>query len=170
MCSAGGGTRGEGTTLATAIPRDGWLYQRPVCTTPAQRLDDVGQRAVIYLASPYFATSEDLMEQRYLAAIDAVAHLLQQRRWVYSPIVHCHELAKRCGLPRDFTFWRDYNFAMLDCANEFCVLQLPGWEESKGVAAESAYAQARGLQMSKLVPRAKSASYRAFTQLTRNSR
>jgi hypothetical protein len=82
---------------------------------------------VIYLASPYSAASEELMEERYASALDAVAQLLRQRRWVYSPIVHCHELARRCGLPRDFAFWRDYNFAMLDRADAFCVLQLPGW-------------------------------------------
>jgi hypothetical protein len=116
---------------------------------------------MIYLASPYSAASEDIMEARYLAALDAVARLLHQRRWVYSPIVHCHELAKRCGLPRDFTFWRDYNFAMLDRADAFCVLTLSGWEESRGVAAEGAYAQARGLQMSKLAPVRKAQVIRA---------
>lgn len=55
----------------------------------------------------------------------------------YSPIVHCHELAKIAELPKTAEFWEKYNFAMLERADALWVLMLPGWEDSKGCAAEA---------------------------------
>lgn len=92
--------------------------------------------AFIYLASPYTDPDTGIMEARFKAAMEATADLLAESQWVYSPIVHCHELAKQYKLPRDFSFWRAYNFAMLAKASQLLVFQLPGWELSKGVAAE----------------------------------
>lgn len=99
--------------------------------------------AFIYLASPYTSPDPDLVESRFLAAERYVANYLSTDVWVYSPIVHCHELAKRHSLPKDFDFWIQYNFAMLEKAGALFVLQLPGWETSKGVSAEIEFARKR---------------------------
>ena len=62
--------------------------------------------------------------------------MLQSGLAVYSPIVHCHELAKIADLPREAAFWMKYNFTMLAAAEILGVLMLPGWKESVGVTAE----------------------------------
>ena len=80
---------------------------------------------MLYLASPYSDPDPLIMKTRFLLAEQVTARLLQREIWVYSPIVHCHELALKYELPTDFTFWRAYNFAMLRHADELFVLKIP---------------------------------------------
>ena len=94
----------------------------------------------IYLASPYSDKSETVRHERYLKTAEATAQMLLQGLHIYSPIVHCHELAKRFQLPGDFDFWNKYNFAMLGEASALHILELPGWNKSKGIHAEIQYA------------------------------
>ena len=81
------------------------------------------------------------MDNRYHVACDFTAKLLNDKKWCYSPIVHCHELAKQFALPRDFEFWKEYNIAMLGLCSDIYILGIDGWRESKGVAAEIEYAK-----------------------------
>jgi hypothetical protein len=60
----------------------------------------------LYLASPYSHVDPARRHGRYRAACAATCWLLNIRCWVYSPIVHCHELARLHDLPGDFEFWR----------------------------------------------------------------
>jgi hypothetical protein len=96
---------------------------------------------MIYLASPYTHPDPFVREHRYLYTAKAVMYLLERKKWVYSPIVHCHELAKIGGLPVDAEFWREYDFAMISHCTSFIILRIEGWEHSKGVAAEKAEAE-----------------------------
>ena len=81
------------------------------------------------------------MEERYIRASKALTYLLNEQRWAYSPIVHCHELGKIGGLPKEAKFWEAYDFHMLSCAKSFLILRIEGWETSHGVAAEKAEAE-----------------------------
>ena len=94
---------------------------------------------MIYLASPYTDVLPEKMQERYELARDATAHLLARCIWVYSPIVHCHDLAVAATLPRTFDFWAEYNFHMLARADKLVVLEIPGWAVSVGVGAEIAF-------------------------------
>jgi len=96
--------------------------------------------AYVYLASPYSDPSELVRHKRYLEVAEIVAAYLRESLHVYSPIVHCHEIAKRFSLPKDFKFWSEYNYAMLEKASGIHVLELQGWADSKGVTAEIRYA------------------------------
>lgn len=99
---------------------------------------------MIYLASPYSSIDPQIMEERYLHVARETARLLNEHQIIYSPIVHCHELAKLFDLPHDFDFWQHYNLGMINAAKELWVLPLPGWDISKGVQAEIIYAQSMG--------------------------
>lgn len=90
----------------------------------------------IYIASPYTHKDPWIREERYLRASRVLTQYLRDKRWAYSPIVHCHELAKVDALPHDAEFWREYDFAMLATAAELHVLRIEGWEDSLGVRAE----------------------------------
>lgn len=96
---------------------------------------------MFYLASPYSHSDPLIMRTRFLLAEQATARMLNAGKFVYSPIVHCHELAQRYSLRTDFAFWREYNIDMLRRADAFAVLKIPGWEESTGVKAESEIAR-----------------------------
>jgi len=105
-----------------------------------------------YLASPYSDPSLQVREERFYAAMRATAWLLMQRIWVYSPIVHCHELAARYGLRFDAEYWKEYNEAMLKEATKFFILCIDGWDLSKEVTAERHFARANKIYAQFLIP------------------
>lgn len=80
------------------------------------------------------------MQERFHAVCELTAELLAGGLVVYSPIAHNHYLACNFNLPRDWEFWQNLDLKMLDLANELHVLMLPGWEKSRGVAAEIKHA------------------------------
>ena len=90
----------------------------------------------IYLGSPYSHLDPEIMLQRFESVKRLTASLLVAGHHVYSPIVHCHELAHDFDLPKDGPFWEDYNFAMLGVASQLWVHMQDGWNESKGLEGE----------------------------------
>lgn len=108
---------------------------------------------MLYLASPYFHDDFTVMQQRFEAAVAAVAHFTEKGQVVYSPIAHFHPVAMTHNLPRGFDFWRKINFAMIDHADSLFVLQLDGWLDSKGVAAEVKYAEGLRIRVVYGLPR-----------------
>jgi len=101
--------------------------------------------AYVYIASPYSHPEALIREERYLRASFYLMQKLKRREWAYSPIVHCHELAKIWGMPGDAKFWEEYDFAMIRGARAIEVLRLDGWQESVGVKAEIEYATSIGV-------------------------
>lgn len=93
-----------------------------------------------YVASPYSHPIKWYQHERYLALMKFVAGRIREGELVYSPILHCHEMAKLHELPTDAKFWEKYNNAIQGRAAKLIVLQLSGWEQSTGVAAEIAFA------------------------------
>ena len=107
----------------------------------------VPSKGYMYLASPYSHPDPFVREQRYLRAMKAMSNLLKEGVAVYAPIVHCHELAKIADLPKTAKFWETYNFTMLAAAESFGILEIEGWQESKGMADELVEAKRLGLRI-----------------------
>lgn len=95
---------------------------------------------MLYIASPYSHKDPNVMEQRYLMVRAFSALGLKKGFMVYSPIVHCHELAKAEDLPKDFEFWMTYNKHMIGRSSALVVCCIPGWQESLGVTEEITFA------------------------------
>ena len=95
---------------------------------------------MIYLASPYSDPDSKVMDQRYNLICEACAALARRGFNVYSPIVHWHVIAKRFNLSKKYSFWKKHDEEMIKICNDFWVLTIHGWNTSKGVANESAYA------------------------------
>lgn len=101
---------------------------------------------MIYLASPFTATPEelevdpDLQRKRYEAALHVTGELLVKGRPVFSPIVHCYCVAISHGLPSDYAFWARYDRHMLGRSDELYVLMIDGWDRSRGVSDEIEWA------------------------------
>jgi hypothetical protein len=96
---------------------------------------------MIYVASPYSDPDKAVQLGRYLETLHVVAQLMAQRLPVFSPIVHCHEVALRYDLPGDAAYWQEYNTSFLRKAVAIYIILLPGWDVSKGVAQEAALAE-----------------------------
>lgn len=93
---------------------------------------------MIYLASPYSHDADGVRHHRFLLAREFIYfHLRCDRpKPIFSPIVTCHKLAVVANLPTAVEPWWDYNLSFLRCAEKMWVLNLPGWQQSKGVRME----------------------------------
>jgi hypothetical protein len=107
---------------------------------------------MIYLASPYSDPDPAVMEQRFDAVCRKAGELMNRGEIVYSPIAHCHPIAVRVGLPRDWTFWHKFDREMLCTAKEMWILRLPGWQESAGIRAERQIAAELGIPVTEIDP------------------
>ncbi len=92
------------------------------------------------------------MESRFDAVCRKAGELMKGGLVIYSPIAHCHPIAVRTGLPRDWSFWQKLDHDMIRGASAVWVLQLPGWETSKGVAAEIGIATELGIPVVPILP------------------
>lgn len=97
-----------------------------------------------YLASPYTHEDPFIREQRYLYALKVTADRLKRREWTYSPIVHCHEMAKLFGMPVEHEFWLEYDRTMIRAAEKVLILRIDGWTSSTGLLSERQYAEEIG--------------------------
>ena len=96
---------------------------------------------MIYLASPYSHPDPLIEQARFEAVAHIAAHLLACDVTIYSPILHCHPIRTQVGTPGDFNFWAKYNREMVKHSTAMIVAMIDGWEVSKGVAGEIAFAK-----------------------------
>lgn len=99
---------------------------------------------MIYIASPYTHIQDDVMEARFKLNEAVTAFWMRQGLPVFSPIVHCRQIALLHELPHDFAYWKRMNCAWIDAAKAVWVLQFPNWKLSVGVAGEIAHAEETG--------------------------
>lgn len=99
---------------------------------------------MIYLASPYSHSNPAVMEERFESACIVAGELMKVGEHVFSPVAHSRPIANLVDLPHDFEFWAKYDTQMISLCDEVVVLTLPGWEESRGVAAEIKIAEELG--------------------------
>jgi hypothetical protein len=112
------------------------------------------KRELFYLASPYSHPDYEVREQRYRAAREITAALLERGWLVHSPIVATHALVAY-GLGSEFYAWQSLDMRLLDCCDGLLVATIPGWQESVGVTAEIEYMRRRGKPVLYVVPEKK---------------
>ena len=103
---------------------------------------------MIYLASPLSDPSGLVMRDRFQAACRQAAKMMRDGLTVCSPVAHSYWIALygRIGLT-DHDFWQRMDRPFLEACDEVWVLKLPGWDTSKGVAAEIALARELGKEV-----------------------
>ena len=95
------------------------------------------ERVLTYLACPYGrSSSPNIHERRFQEANKAAVWIMKQGLTVFSPISHCHPMAKEGNLPNGWDYWEKFDRGYLLCSKEIYVLMIDGWEESTGVQAE----------------------------------
>ena len=99
--------------------------------------------SLVYLASPYAHPSSAVREARLEAARYVCGRMVEEGRIVMSPLVYLGELAHKGVHPPQG--WYAFDLQLLSRCDELLVLQLPGWEDSKGVLVEIAGAQTKGI-------------------------
>ncbi|HBP6378442.1 TPA: DUF1937 family protein [Pseudomonas aeruginosa] len=99
---------------------------------------------LIYLATPYNHADPAVMEFRRAAACRKAGELITSGLSVISPIAHNVAVIREVGGETGWEIWAAQDLAILAACDKVFVLQLPGWELSKGVAAEIAAAERMG--------------------------
>lgn len=98
---------------------------------------------LIYLASPYTHPDPAVREQRYMAAVQATMKLLQSGMAVFCPVAYSHQFALQ-GMGGEWDTWERFDRVMIERCDELWILEIPGWEESKGIKAELNLAREMG--------------------------
>ena len=97
-----------------------------------------------YLATPYSKWPHGIHDA-FCEAAKAAAEMLKRGHIVYSPIAHTHPIATHGGIdPLDHSIWLPFDGAMMAAAAGLYVVQMPGWDQSKGIAHEIAVFEAAG--------------------------
>ena len=90
----------------------------------------------IYLATPYSRFAGGI-EQAFNEACRAAAYFVRRGESVFSPIAHTHPIAVKSGIdPLDLKIWLPQDGPLMNAAGELVIVKMPGWQESKGIAAE----------------------------------
>jgi hypothetical protein len=97
-----------------------------------------------YLAAPYGDSDPAIIEQRMVEYEKVDAFLAFLGVNTMSPLDKHYKL-KYNSLPGTYKYWQDYCDQMLFIAQGLIVITLPGWDASKGVAAEIQLAKELGL-------------------------
>ena len=100
--------------------------------------------SVAYLACPYSHPDPKVRQERAEIVTRVAGQLISQGIFVYSPLTHNVPFVEMLGLPNGWMHWAKFDHEMVSRCDRVIVLMLPGWEESKGVAAEIAHAEAIG--------------------------
>lgn len=103
----------------------------------------------VYLAAPYTHANPAVRELRYQMTNAFAARLMTAGYAVFSPISQSHDLARYLApeLLLDHAFWMRMDLPLLRSARMLLVLKLAGWEESRGVDAEIAFAREHHIPM-----------------------
>lgn len=96
---------------------------------------------VKYVASPYWHEDPEVIENNYRLVSQYVAELCRQGYVALSVITYGHTILKFADMPNDWEFWSDFCLSLLAKADELIVYKMPGWDVSRGVAGEIAFAQ-----------------------------
>lgn len=97
-----------------------------------------------YLASPYSHENREVMNERARLATKAAVDLLNKGIYVFAPIPY-NAPWEAYELPFHWDFWAEFDKAFVSRMDAVVVLQLEGWDKSRGVAAEVEFANENGI-------------------------
>lgn len=106
---------------------------------------------LFYLATAYSHPDESMREFRFRMACDVAGFLMAKGFNIFSPIAHTHPIAVRCELPKGWDYWGQYDQAVIARCDAMITLISPGWDVSKGMAAEIEIANQLGKPIYTLV-------------------
>ncbi len=107
--------------------------------------------SIAYLGSPYSDVCPKIRRFRERAVTQMAYDLMKQGTLVYSPLTHNIPI-DRLGFFGYYLTWKSFDHGMLSRCDQLLVFKLPGWEQSKGLAAEIQCAKSLGLPIEEIEP------------------
>lgn len=108
---------------------------------------------LIYLASPYSHSNDDIREMNYKIVSKIAANMISEGNVVLSPISYGHNLLNFCEMPSDWDFWYNFCVTFLLKCDELIVVKMAGWDVSKGVLEEIEIAKKHNIKISFIEPK-----------------
>jgi len=91
---------------------------------------------------------ESVLDERVDYTMKRVHEWLLEGKYVYSPILHCHEISRKYGLPKEYDFWKAIDRNAIDHCSEVYVLKMKDcqgdWTLSTGIQDEIIHAEGVG--------------------------
>lgn len=98
------------------------------------------KKQLIYIASPHSHNSSFIREYRYYKeALKCTSWLVRNGFWVFSPIVHSHNLDIHKSVYKgrqEWEYWKEFDTEMITRCDELWVLMIEGTKDSIGVSEE----------------------------------
>ena len=94
-------------------------------------------RKLIYLASPHQHDSKFVEHQREQEVLRYAAWMMKEGELVFCPIAYGRALWSVTNFPLGWEYWVDFDTKMVTACDEVRVMCIPGWDVSRGVAAET---------------------------------
>jgi hypothetical protein len=107
---------------------------------------------IVYIASPYSHSDAAVREKNYQLVSKYTAELIAGGQTAISPIAYGHPLLSFTDMPSDWEFWQSFCLDFLRVCSSIHVLRIPGWDQSRGVAEEIAFAQKLGIPVYHINP------------------
>lgn len=107
---------------------------------------------IIYVAIPFSHPNEQIRNDRFEIANKYSAKLMMQGHIVFSPISHSFPISKHIGNPNDSEFYVKQDLHWLRHCDEMHVLTIDGWEKSKGIKKETAFAIENNVNIKHILP------------------
>lgn len=104
------------------------------------------RQGMLYLASPYTASSKMEVERRVRAVKDTAYRLSQRGAMVYAPVLYGHSLELGEARTQSHKYWMEHCKAMLTGCKALMVCDhIQGHQQSRGIAIETAWAKEIGI-------------------------
>jgi len=90
-----------------------------------------------YLGLPYTDKNKFILNFRAEISNLIAVELMKQGRIIFAPISSWHPMAMKYDLPIDFEYWSRLDEEFIKVSKRLLIIQLPGWDTSKGVNLET---------------------------------
>ena len=108
---------------------------------------------VSYLAAPFNHPDPAVMQERFDRITEIAGKLIKEGTFVFSPITHNILIREKMDMT-NWNAWGPYDLTMLSLCDQLLLTKLPGWENSKGMQAEIAFAEEKKYSYSRCKNRA----------------
>jgi hypothetical protein len=102
---------------------------------------------LIYIGSPYSHSDVDVRQKRFELVSKFAADLVYEGYIAISPITYGHTLLDFKDMPTDFEFWNNFCIGLLKKCDYLYILEIHGWEVSKGLQEEIKFAQENNIKI-----------------------
>ena len=102
----------------------------------------MAREKVIFISAPFNNVDKDTIRENVKQQARYAVHLLKKDICFVSPILTGTKILDFYNLDSRYNAWSLMCVQYIDLCTEVHILDLPGWNKSKGVLAEIRYAQA----------------------------